>query len=81
MGIKAKAPGRLLTVQQLAEELSLPYTSARDLLLRGTIPRVEIPGFRRLLCERKDVERLLESWKDHAPAHADVEERTRGNGR
>lgn len=56
--------GRLMTAQQLARELGVPYTTARDLLLRGTIPRIEIPGLRRLLCERREVERLVESWKE-----------------
>jgi excisionase family DNA binding protein len=52
-----------LTIQQAADLIGLPYSSVRDLLLRGTLPRVEIPGFRRLMVDRRDLERTLENWK------------------
>ena len=54
---------RLLTVQEAAAELGLPYTTTRDLILRGVLPRVEIPSLRRLYVDRREFERRLEIWK------------------
>jgi excisionase family DNA binding protein len=57
---------RLLTVQAAASVLGLPYSTTRDLILRGTIQRVSIPGLRRLLVDRKDLDRAIDSWKETA---------------
>lgn len=54
---------RLLTAQAAAALLGLPYTTVRDLLLRGTLPRVEVPGLRRLLVDADALERLVERWR------------------
>ena len=57
---------RLLTAQVAAKELGLPYTTTRELILNGTLPRVTIPGLRHLLVDRKDLDQLIERSR-HAP--------------
>lgn len=63
----ARPTPRLLTAQQAAALLGLPYTTVRDLLLRGVLPRVEVPGLRRLLVDARQLDRMLESWRSPAP--------------
>ena len=50
---------RLLTLQRLSEELGLPYTSARDLVIRGFLPKVTLGDSTRIWVRREDVERML----------------------
>jgi hypothetical protein len=56
--------GRLLNAQAAAVYLGLPYTSFRDAALRGHVPIVRIPGSRRLWFDRRDIERLVDAWKE-----------------
>ena len=59
MNPPTRAKARLLTLQQLSEELGMPYTSARDLVIRGFLPKVMLGNSTRIRVRREDVERLL----------------------
>jgi len=52
---------RLVTVQQAAELLGLPYGTTRDLAIGGRLQLVRIDGLRRLLIERTSIDRLIEA--------------------
>jgi hypothetical protein len=74
----AAPPPRLLDLQQAAQYLSvLPWT-VRDLEASGVIPRVCIPlrngrKLRKLLFDRADLDRLIETWK--CPTAAENQQR------
>ena len=57
---------RLLSAQDAAKYLGLPYTTLRDCALRGHLPVVRVPDCRRLWFDRRDLDRALERWKDRA---------------
>jgi excisionase family DNA binding protein len=61
---------RLLTVQGAARYLGLSYWTVRRMLITGVLPRVVIPGCRRLLVDRRDLDRALEAWKESADGGA-----------
>ena len=50
---------RLLTLQQASEEYGPPYTSLRDLVLDGVLPRVRLGDSARIWVRRDDLERLI----------------------
>lgn len=56
--------GRLLSAQGAARYLGVPYTSLRDWALRGHVPIVRVPDCRRLWFDRRDLDRLVEAWKE-----------------
>lgn len=59
--MKAHAgPTRLITLQQASAELGVPYTSLRDLVIRGVLPSVRLGDSRRIWIKREDIERLIE---------------------
>jgi hypothetical protein len=53
----------LATLQQLSAEYGPPYTSIRDLVLRGQLPAVRFGDGRRIWVDRSDWENLLERSK------------------
>lgn len=55
---------RLLSAQDAAKYLGVPYTSLRDWALRGHLPIVRVPDCRRLWFDRRDLDRAVESWKE-----------------
>lgn len=57
---------RLLSAQDAARYLGVPYTSLRDWALRGHVPIVRVPDCRRLWFDRRDLDRLIEAWKERA---------------
>ncbi len=59
-----RASARLLDLRAIVGEFGGSYWTWRRLLLDGSLPRVTLPGVRRLLCDRRDLERLLEAWKE-----------------
>lgn len=63
------AGSRLLTAQAAARYLGVPYTSLRDLGLRGVIPVVKIPGVRRLYFDVHELDAAVVRWKNarHEP--------------
>lgn len=54
----------LVSLQQLEAEYGVPYTSWRDLVIRGDLPVVKLGGTRRLWVKRADVVRLIEAGTD-----------------
>jgi excisionase family DNA binding protein len=58
----AKAP-RLLGLKEAAAELGMSTWTLRDLVGSGALRAVQPPGVRRILIDRKDLERAIEAWK------------------
>jgi excisionase family DNA binding protein len=54
---------RLLGLKEAASELGLSVWTLRDLVGAGTLRAVQPPGIRRILIDRKDLERAIEAWK------------------
>ena len=50
---------KLMTLQDAHEEYGPPYTSLRDLVIKGLLPHVRLGGSRRLWIRREDIERLI----------------------
>lgn len=57
----ASDKARLITLQQASAEFGPPYTSLRDLVLRGQLPSVRFGEGRRIWVRRADLERLIDS--------------------
>jgi hypothetical protein len=60
---------RLLDVHRASDYLSLPEASVYDLAARGVLRRVRIPlpdggELRKLMFDRADLDRLVETWKE-----------------
>jgi hypothetical protein len=49
----------LVTLQDAAAEYGPPYTSLRDLVIQGHLPRVQLGDSRRIWVKRADLERLI----------------------
>jgi hypothetical protein len=56
--------GRLLSTQAAADHTGWPYTSIIDMVHRGLLPVVRIPGSRRMWFDREDLNRAIDSWKE-----------------
>jgi hypothetical protein len=54
-----RARPTLVTLQQAEEEYGPPYTSLRDLVIQGHLPRVQLGDSRRIWVRRADLERLI----------------------
>ncbi len=50
----------LATLSQASAELGVPYTSLRDLVVRGHLPVVRLPDSRRIWVRRADLKRLID---------------------
>ena len=55
---------RLLSAQDAARYLGLPYTTLRDIALRGHLPVIRIPDCRRLWFEKRDLDRAVDAWRE-----------------
>jgi len=55
----AKDRTKLVTLQDAAAEYGPPYTSLRDLVIQGHLPRVTLGDSRRIWVKRADLERLI----------------------
>jgi Helix-turn-helix domain len=60
---------RLFDLEQAATYLSVSPWTVRELEAKGVLPRVRVPlpdggELRKLLFDRADLDRLIESWKD-----------------
>lgn len=51
---------RLITLQQASREYGPPYTSLRDLVLRGHLQGVRLGDGRRIWVRRADLDRLID---------------------
>ena len=49
----------LVTLQDAHEEYGPPYTSLRDLVIQGHLPRVQLGDSRRIWVRRSDLEKLI----------------------
>lgn len=58
---EAERRARLITLQQASAEYGPPYTSLRDLVLRGKLPSVRLGDTKRIWVQRADLERLIEA--------------------
>lgn len=59
---------RLVTLHEVAERLSLSYWSARDLVLRGHLASVRLPGksgkdLRRILVAESDLQAFIDAHR------------------
>jgi excisionase family DNA binding protein len=64
---RSAAPGpRLLSAQTAAKYLGVPYTTLRDWALRGHLPVIRAPQSRRMWFDRKDLDRIVDQWKERA---------------
>jgi hypothetical protein len=54
------APTKLITLQKASMEYGPPYTSLRDLVLRGHLRAVRLGNSRRIWVLREDIEKLIE---------------------
>lgn len=54
---------RLLSVLDVERETGLSRWTVRDLVASGALPAVKLPGVRRVLVDRRDLERAIETWK------------------
>ena len=50
-----------MNAQDAAEYTGVPYSTLRDMGLRGVIPVVRFPGVRRLFFRVADLDRLIDS--------------------
>ena len=62
---------QLIDLKELVALLNVKYWTARDLAITGAIPVVKLPSsrakdgtVRRILVDRRDVVRLIDSWKE-----------------
>jgi hypothetical protein len=64
----AQVPPRLLDLEATAAFLGVSVFTVRDLEAQGTLRRVRIPlgtgELRKLLFDLRDLERLVDAWKD-----------------
>ena len=56
----------LVTLQAAAAEYGPPYTSLRDLVIQGHLPRVQLGDSRRIWVRRSDLERLIAASTERA---------------
>jgi hypothetical protein len=56
---ETKRPPLLMTLQQASREFGPPYTTLRDLVLRGDLDRVSLGDSRRIWVRRGDIEQLI----------------------
>src|SRR5438552_9524001 len=67
-----RVPGRLMDLRTAAAYLGCSYWTLRDLVLNGHVPAVRIPSprapdgraLRRTLIDSRDLELLIERWKE-----------------
>ena len=55
----ATAKTRLVTLRTASKEWGVPYTSLRDLVIRGHLPRIRLGASRRIWLSRETVERFI----------------------
>ncbi len=54
----------LIDTRRIEREYGISRFIARTLIDRGELPVVRPPGIRRVLVDRRDLERAIESWKE-----------------
>src|SRR5438552_5025167 len=82
-----RVPGRLMDLRTAAAYLGCSYWTLRDLVVNGYVPAVRIPSprardgraLRRTLIDQRDLELLIERWKERNTAAST--DRTQPGGR
>jgi excisionase family DNA binding protein len=64
--MKPRPNSRLISLANAARELGLPYHTLYELIQRGSMPIVRLPGMRSIYFDRRDLDSAIESWKDAA---------------
>jgi len=59
---------RLIDVATAAGYLGVSPWTVRDLIDRGSLPRVALPGVRRVLVDQRDLDRLVDASRRAASA-------------
>ena len=52
-----------MSLREAEDESGIPKDSLRKLVADGTLPAVELPGIRRVLIDRQDLNELIERSK------------------
>lgn len=66
-GTRAARPEqKLVTLQQGELEYGPPYSSLRDLVIKGVLPSVRLGASRRIWVRRSDIERLIDESTEAA---------------
>ena len=55
-----------MSLREAEVESGIPKDSLRKLIAEGTLPAVELPGIRRVLIDRQDLNDLIEQSKRRA---------------
>jgi len=69
-GPRAGSESRLVSVKIAADYLGVSPWTVRDLITTGALPRVSLPGVRRVLITTADIERLIARSRDVVTAGA-----------
>ncbi len=64
--MKPRPNARLVSLANAARELGLAYHSLYELIQRGQLPIVRLPGMRSIYLDRRDIDAAIESWKEAA---------------
>jgi len=64
--MKPRPNGRLVSVRNAADELGLAYHTVYEWVQRGFVPVVRPVGSRSLYLDRRDLEKLIDDWKETA---------------
>jgi len=62
--MKPRPNARLVSLRNAADEVGLAYHTLYELIQRGHIPVVRLPGMRSLYVERRDLDTAINSWKE-----------------
>jgi excisionase family DNA binding protein len=54
---------RFLSIQEVAAEMGVNHRMVRELIIRGELRAARVPGHRRIIVDRRDLERTIEGWK------------------
>jgi excisionase family DNA binding protein len=61
---KVSPQPQLLGLSVVAMMLGVSRNTVKTLVARGALPHVELPGVRRWLIDRADLERCLAAWRE-----------------
>jgi excisionase family DNA binding protein len=56
---------RLLDIKTASAQFGITTGTLRALIKNGDMPVVAIPGVRRILIDRRDLEQRITAWKEH----------------
>lgn len=59
----ANVKKRLVGLREIESEYGVPYSTLYELVKRGALRSVQLPGVRRIYIDRRDLEAAIQSWK------------------